>query len=70
MRDASETQVDSGVRTVLRPRMDVRNFETASLIAAAAVLADKTTAPLVARPHFSPHGDLDVPSPPSRGSRG
>ena len=40
-------------------------FEPSRLIAAVAVFADKTAAPVVARPHFSPHGERVVTSPPN-----
>jgi len=42
-------------------------LEATGLVAAVAVFADKAAAPVVARPHLSPHGKLDVTSPPSSG---
>src|SRR6188768_1999907 len=60
---APEAQVDSDVRAALAPRMYVSKFEAAGLVAAVAVFADKTAAPVVARPHLSPHGERVVTSP-------
>ena len=72
VRLAPEAQVDSGVRAALAPRMHVSKFEAPCLVAAVTVFAHKTAAPVVARPHFAPHGDSEVTSPPSGGggSRG
>ena len=70
MGDAPETEVDRGVRAVLPPRMYVRKFKAASLVAAVSVFADKTAAPVVARPHLSPHGELEVTSPLCGGGHG
>src|SRR6187399_1726425 len=64
VRLAPQAQVDSGVRAALAPRMAVSKLKATGLVAAVAVFADKTAAPVVARPHLSPHGELEVTSPP------
>jgi len=67
VRGAPQTQIVRRVRAALRPRLDVSKLNAAGFVAAVAVLADKTAASVVARPHVASRCGCDVTSA-SRGA--